>query len=649
MNQQVKFLDANAIVVSSEVQKAAEDQMNAAMKDAEPAAKEMRQAWIETRRAHLAEANDETDHEIDLILENALDNQVLSGNFEIEVWCPDTKKFKVLFVTEILSDKEAFNGALTLDPIEPEYDGRRLVGKLYLDQNKPVLFSQARGGSTYELAGDAAQKLKARAFVEYAADKNDVFIDACVDALAASGEFFRSGSNVVHLRNGEASTVNEYRLSYELSKLAVAFQHKETKHGTERVNIAFTKSMLCQILEVAGERLQLLNGCADYPLVLPNGALLKDPGYDEASGLFVLNGTSRFPRIYQKPTVEQLREAVETCLRPFRRYKFDDEFNGRTASLFAMMVSVLRPSLSVAPMVVTTSNKTGVGKGYFQQALAVVRTGQIPDFRNIERSNPSEFRKVLFAMLYEGKSIIALDNIDGPLKNETLSSFITAPVWSDRVLGQTKTGGSLRNDALLLLNGCRVDLGKNIVRKVLRIGLTEAREDHRFHDFGFLPHKEALKYRKEIISAVLTIACHAKHCLPAVGTIGSFEEVNELIRKPIADIALRCPDLRLIDPLGLFKDLVDNDIDTADETDILSFIREEMGDDEFDARDLRLKIVNSYSLEMAFKELTAVSPTFSSHSIGAILNQLRDEERGGLILRGRKVGGKNRWQILEVG
>ena len=123
-----------------------------------------------------------------------------------------------------------------------------------------------------------------------------------------------------------------------------------------------------------------------------------------------------------------------------------------------------------------------------------------------------------------------------------------------------------------------MDLGKNLVRKVLRIGLIEPCDDHRFHDFGFLPHKEALRYLNEIISAVLTLACHAKYCDGISDKIGSFEEVNDLIRRPIANITERFPALKLNDPLRLFKELVDNDIDTPEEANILHLIYDEMGE-----------------------------------------------------------------------
>ncbi|WP_425040871.1 hypothetical protein [Primorskyibacter sp. S187A] len=546
-----------------------------------------------------------------------------------------------------MSDKKTYDHALTRDPIEPDYDGGRIVGKLFLNEDNPVLVSQARGGATYQLLPEADKSGVTRISIEYSPERNAQFIDECITQMHQTGVFFRSGMTIVHVRNGRADPVSEPRLAYELSKLVLPYQVKTTRLGETRSTIRFDRNLLGQIMEVAPDRLPVLNGFADHPLLLPDGSLITKPGYDAASGLFILNGAARFPPIYSEPTEAQLKEAVATCMKPFQGYHFDDDF-GMTATIFAVMLAVLRPLFSFSPMIVTTTLKTGVGKGYLQQALAIIRTGAMPELRNIERKNLSEFRKTLFTLLYESNCVIALDNMDGVVNNETLSSFITAPVWSDRILGLSKSGGALRNDALLLLNGCRVELGKNIARKVLRIGLTEAGEGHRFRDFGFLPHKEALSTRKNIIAAVLTIASHAQRCSRPQGTIGSFEEVNDLIRVPLADIAARLPELGLRDPLGLFEATVENDVDSPEEADIFAHIHDAMEDTEFSSRELRQKMWTYMTLEAAFKEFSATSPTLSAHSVGAILNQLRDEPRGGLILRARKLGGKNLWRIEEV-
>jgi hypothetical protein len=54
-------------------------------------------------------------------------------------------------VSEVLRRRKHYDGAKTLDPLEPEYGGFRRVGKLYLDGPVPRLFSFAHGGGTYKL------------------------------------------------------------------------------------------------------------------------------------------------------------------------------------------------------------------------------------------------------------------------------------------------------------------------------------------------------------------------------------------------------------------------------------------------------------------------------------------------------------------
>lgn len=55
-----------------------------------------------------------------------------------------------------MSNKPTSDGARTRDPVEPEYDGRRIVGKLFLSKGQPRLVSKARGHTIYTLVTDGA-------------------------------------------------------------------------------------------------------------------------------------------------------------------------------------------------------------------------------------------------------------------------------------------------------------------------------------------------------------------------------------------------------------------------------------------------------------------------------------------------------------
>ncbi len=55
-----------------------------------------------------------------------------------------------------MPNKPTSDGARTIDPVEPEYDGRRIVGKLFLSKGQPRLVSNARGHTIHTLVADRA-------------------------------------------------------------------------------------------------------------------------------------------------------------------------------------------------------------------------------------------------------------------------------------------------------------------------------------------------------------------------------------------------------------------------------------------------------------------------------------------------------------
>lgn len=70
----------------------------------------------------------------------------LAGDYEIHL-----ADGRVVTVRDILDDRTAFNGLMTLDPVEPDYRGTKAVGHLNLDGEEPNLFSHAHGGTRYAL------------------------------------------------------------------------------------------------------------------------------------------------------------------------------------------------------------------------------------------------------------------------------------------------------------------------------------------------------------------------------------------------------------------------------------------------------------------------------------------------------------------
>ena len=219
MNMRIKYVDAVAVTVSPEISELAKNRQEEAMAEARPKAKKIERDWMETRRASIAKKSDLSDHQINGYLKRVIDNNELPPCFEIEVKCPQSKSTILVSVADILSNIELYHNARTRDPIEPEYDEGRFVGILYLKRKTPVLYSYAHGGSNYTLRGTTKKPSSSLQKVEFATHLNADFVDRCIEILRSTGEFFRSGSILVQVVEGDIRQVCEHRLLYELSSI----------------------------------------------------------------------------------------------------------------------------------------------------------------------------------------------------------------------------------------------------------------------------------------------------------------------------------------------------------------------------------------------------------------------------------------------
>ena len=125
-----------------------------AEKSAEPESRAARALWLENHVARLvqhAEASGKTltDSEVDEIRNiaiAALDGGFLSGDFLITL-----EDRTEVTVAEILDNPAHYDEALCCDPLEPEYDDYRIVGKIFTASGSPCIHSYAHGEHTFQL------------------------------------------------------------------------------------------------------------------------------------------------------------------------------------------------------------------------------------------------------------------------------------------------------------------------------------------------------------------------------------------------------------------------------------------------------------------------------------------------------------------
>ena len=189
---------------------------------AESAARVRREVWKASRvtagtARHMQAGMSHTDASewAERTLSSALSG-VLLGDFEITL-----SGGKTVSVGGVLDDRERFHGALTLDPLEPAYQGGKVTGKLYLFGAQAVLHSFAHGGRTYQL-----RRQPARIYV--AAGRKAEVADELRQRLADEPDIFVRGGVLVRYSDGRLTPIKRAAgLAYEVGRRYALFRKSD--------------------------------------------------------------------------------------------------------------------------------------------------------------------------------------------------------------------------------------------------------------------------------------------------------------------------------------------------------------------------------------------------------------------------------------
>ncbi|MFD0344036.1 bifunctional DNA primase/polymerase [Streptomyces sp. NPDC127117] len=194
-----------------------------------------------------------------------------------------------------------------------------------------------------------------------------------------------------------------------------------------------------------------LRGVVTSPVVRPDGTLLKDPGYDAATGLYL---EPRVPVRRLQPTVtaESLERAKEIVLHQVLADFPWVSASDRAHYLAALLTPIIRPHFhGPTPMFVFTATSPGSGKSLlkdiFKAAYGIADTAW-PE-------NDTELRKSITTQLHTtGQPVVVFDNLPNGhvIKSPILSALLTNEHWGDRILGATGKV-TMRNDRLWLVTG----------------------------------------------------------------------------------------------------------------------------------------------------------------------------------------------------
>jgi len=249
----------------------------------------------------------------------------------------------------------------------------------------------------------------------------------------------------------------------------------------------------------------VITGVISTPTMRPDGSLLTEQGYDEATGLLLVE-PSLMPSIPDQPTRQDALEALKLLEDLLVGFPFVDDV-ARACALSAMITPVVRGAFPVTPMHASRAPTAGTGKSFLFDTVSAIAIGQPMPVMSTG-ANTEETEKRLGAAMLAGQPLISIDNISGELGGDALCQIIERPVVEIRILGRSERVRIEARGTSLFATGNNFVVYGDLCRRVLTINLDAAMERPELRQFKFDPVEMVLADRGKYIAAVLTI-CRA--------------------------------------------------------------------------------------------------------------------------------------------
>ncbi len=609
-------------------------------------------AWLNERVKTLQLRHPELDGKTATMMAlRAIDSYDLMGDWSIFIKDHDGQA-KEVSVTEILDSPDIYNGKLTLDPLEPEYDGGRWVGKLFLKSPRQSLNSFAHGGVTFRLHRQPTR-------IEIVAGKGRATIDALLEVLRQSPDIFDFGEELVRIgSSGGLHPLNEHSLRYVAGGIAQFFMTKKLSQGGTIEVLRDPSNQVClSVLSLRAHReLKKLNGVITAPTLRPDGSVLDVPGYDlKTLLLYDSNGT--LASIPTSPSRDQALAALEQLWLPFDDFPFCSNLD-RAVHLAALLTTSVRSSLPSAPGFAYDAPIQGSGKTLLARCIGVLAQGIEPSvWPHTAGRDDEEVRKRIFTILRSGSRVLIWDNVVGTFDSSSMASCMTSPTMTDRILGQSNSS-TVPNRMMVILTGNNLTLQGEMPRRIL-VCRIDPRTDKPFaRSFDLDPYVYCRTNRLNMITAALTLirAFLTHGCETNIaGRLASFEDWDSWVRRAVIFANELKP--------GMFGDVMDviqanQSVDPDQEalSSLLASWEEEFGTKAVTVSELLAgaSVIHAGSKIKFFESLEELTNIkrhqLTPKSVGRYLSNRKGRIANGRLLeRGPKTGDLQTWRIKVVG
>jgi hypothetical protein len=373
--------------------------------------------------------------------------------------------------------------------------------------------------------------------------------DQAVAALANDAEMFSRGGFLVRVVDDPAEDLGDVQmpagprivtttrptLRERLTLVADWFRKAGGKEGEEKfAAIAPPEACVSAVIDRGRwEGVRKLIAVVDFPILLRSGEIVTTPGYHAKSGLYYSPVVPVALSVPDRPTTDAVRRAVAALDEVVADFPFAQPHHKAAwmAALFSPLARFTYKGCS--PLFLAEANVPAAGKGLLIDALGIVIRGDGFAVSTYPRDD-EELRKRVTTILIRGALLSLFDNASGEFGGPSLDALLTAPTWTDRILGESRDV-TVSMLATWYATGNNLELVGDTARRVCPIRLDSPYE--RPEERTDLRHKELREWvraeRPRLLSAALTILRAYLQCwMPdqKLPNWGSYEAWSRIVR-----------------------------------------------------------------------------------------------------------------------
>jgi hypothetical protein len=608
--------------------------------DAAPEAAKRREVWAEEQVGRILVRVGKTpvSHPGDAdrlreVYRNATAHRDLYGEFELVMADGETAT-----VAEVLADPDRYHGQRLADPLEPDYGNDPRIAVLNLRAaGKPYIYSHAHGGVRYSL------RRERRAHLVQAGERLAA-IESGLVAMRGDGTLYERNAEIVRV-TGEGAIVplSQAGILLELDRL-VRWQ-KYTKTG-DITPCDCPRPVAEGVMAMAGKwGLPKLAAVTTAPLYHPRAErIIERDGFDAETGILVVcPDLDEWPGVPTNPTMEHVKEALDTIWLPFREFPFCCALD-RGVLLAGALTAMLRPAYATAPGVLIVASTAGSGKTLLAKCLSAIAGEEIPSVMT-GAEDDAEMRKRLVAVGRRGAAVIVLDNLTGYLDSDALCAWLTSEHLTDRVLGVSEDV-MVRTGGLLLATGNNVTPKGDLCRRILTCRIEANSETPWKRSFDLNPVQYCRDHRLELVAAGLTVLrYYMNQPNPLMDRTASFEDWSDTVRRAVVGVG-RDGLMNVADPVESIDAAYADDPETGKLRALLTIWNDRYGRKPMTIAEVRADADADENLKSALEEIAwdgrDINPRrlgrWIERNAGRIVDEMRFE-------RGGKKNGVLIWQV----